>query len=128
MVNNAFAANLPRTSSRTLPDGTVVSQCRISGTRLHVFSAWKRAAGFLSCGHQTITHIGADLYGRMGTERPGAEVAHLPAMSDERVAAVTAWYAARCADAYAAIDAAFPEIAGAGIRVAGTIELSSEGN
>jgi hypothetical protein len=134
MVNNAFAANLPRTSTRSLPSGTIVSQVRIAGTNVHVFSAWsKSAAGliFAGRGFSTVTHFGDECFGRIGTERIPAEVEALQAGSERRSIAVRSWYGERKAVAVAAIFEAFPELVEAGARVdlsMGEVELTVEGN
>jgi hypothetical protein len=75
----------------------------------------------LVTGHSTITSTCVDdveggWWGRLGTDRLPADLDALPAMSDERIAAVVAWHDALYATAYALIRRAFPELNEVGAR------------
>ena len=93
----------------------------IIGTKLRIFSAWEPTE--LMGNHGTICTLEGDRFGRIGTNRNlPADVAALTPGSDERIAAVRAWYETHYQRAYDAILAAHPETVG-GKRRMGEIEI-----
>lgn len=100
----------------------IIHRTRVVGTRRVIFSAWEpsRYAG----PHHTVMTIEGRVCGRLGTQTLPEELARMP-RSDERVVAVREWQTLRHEEAYAAIVAAHPEVAG-GERRCGEIEVSLE--
>lgn len=93
---------------RKTPAGQIVTRTRILGTSIHVYAVWEESRGNQ---HSTITYTCTEFSpaGRIGTRRLPAALDALPALTDERIDAVTAWHAAQYAEAYAAILQAYPE-------------------
>jgi calcineurin-like phosphoesterase family protein len=97
---------------------SMVRATQIIGTDITVYSVWERSAYILAPvnehmtvgrhDHSTITHIDGVLYGRLGTRRCPPELDKLPAYSDERFDAVTAFQQAQYQEAYDIILAHYP--------------------
>ena len=95
------------TETRALPCGAIVQKYGIIGTTTTVYRAYRPSS---VCGdHANICTIGGAWYGDVASERPPADVDALPPRSTERFVAVSNWYAAKYAEAYQLIFAAFPE-------------------
>lgn len=87
-----------------------------------ILSAWEPTT---LCGpHSTITFFEGRCYGRIGTKTPPPEIEALPPWSEERSRAVRGWYERQAHEAYALIEAAYPEAA-LGRRVRGEIEVAA---
>jgi hypothetical protein len=105
----------------TLPDGSAVQRFNVAGAssdgeEFVVYQAWERDRG-----HSTTTLIGAAWFGRVGTAPLPTGLEALPAYSDERVLAVSAWHQAEYARAYRLIERTYSPLAW-GRRRAGQIE------
>lgn len=98
-------------------NGLTVEKFNVIGTDLWIFQAWEpsgRAANGRPWRHSSLTTIDAcceQTMGKVGTRDLTPELEALPAYSEERFAAVTAWHEAQYQEAYTAILAAFPEAA-----------------
>lgn len=104
----------------------IVHAVRIIGTDFVEYSAY--SLGDVTDAHgyrdfSTIQSFNGRYYGRIGTRRISAEIEAMAGGSPERVAAAHAHSAAEYAQAYAAIEAAFPETVN-GRHVMGTISVT----
>ncbi len=74
-----------------------------------VFSAWEPSE--IMGPHGTITFVGGECYGRVGTRQIGPEIEAMRGGSPERCAACDAHREAQYTEAYQAILAEYPEAA-----------------
>jgi hypothetical protein len=89
-------------------NGLIVDRYEIIGTGWDNIDAWEAYDG-----HGTYRHTADGVkIGRVGTRQLPSDLEALPRGEDRRLA-VGAWYAAQYTEAYAAIEVAFPEAAGA---------------
>lgn len=95
----------------TLPSGIIAERYRIIGTDQFEYRALRPTANGQYRGYSSFSRAGDVLCGEVGTELLPEDLDALPAYSQERLQAVTAWQAARYAEAHAAILEAFPEAA-----------------
>jgi hypothetical protein len=110
-------------ADHVLVAGSLVQRFRILGTTTWVHQAWAPVATLVGAPFTTLTHFDDGWWGKLSTERDlPPELDALPALSDERYAAVRAWQDARSEEAYALILRAFPETVG-GYRSMGEICL-----
>lgn len=110
----------PENATVILPNGIIVQRYRILSTQMIVFQAWEMQNSMGE--HATITTFDGVWYGTIYSRCDDSTFAHLKGGSDERIAAVRAHYAAKAAEAYTAIIAAFPEAVD-GKKVDGEIEI-----
>ena len=101
-----------------------IRRIEIIGSTETVFEVYEPTTGVMAGDHSSITRIGDQWYGRLGTRRLTPELAALPAMSDERIAAVDAFHAEQYEEAYRLICSIFPE-ARTGRRSMGEISVRS---
>lgn len=85
----------------------VIQKYRIIGTESVIHVAYERSS--VLGAHASISFIGDECFGRIGTKRPPAEIDALPA-GPERIARVGEWYEAEYQRAYTAILTAHPEL------------------
>ena len=116
-----------RSSYTILNDGALVIQ-RIdwggqSPNAFATLTAWVPSS--IMGEHSTITHIEGRCYGQVGTERLPRWIDALPAMTEERSAAVRSWHALNYGRAYEAIEAAVPQAAEPRLRDMGEITIDT---
>jgi hypothetical protein len=98
-------------------NATRIHATKIIGTNRVILSAWEPDAG-----HSTTMHLDGIRYGRIGCRKLPGTLEALPAMSAIRSELVRGWHQAQYEEAYAAIIAERPDVAG-GERSMGEIEV-----
>lgn len=93
---------------RTLANGYVVERYRVIGCPTDCYTVWVPSAPMGD--HATITHIGDTCYGDYCTLRPSGDVLAAPVGSDERIAAVHAWYDRLVEEARTFVLQAYPSL------------------
>lgn len=106
-----------------LDGGVLVEKVPVCGSMDAYYSAWEPVQGsILDCSHSTITHFGHVLYGKVSSRRLPADRDLGAPGSDERIAAVNAWYKEQYRVSHELVRRAFP---GREFRDAGIGELSA---